>query len=313
MLLSFGVLGGASASLLFNPSVAVIGHWFDKRRALATGVACTAGGIGGVVFPVLILYLTPTLGFAWSIRVIALLCAVVLAVACVTLRKRRRPGIKTSDGGGGGGGGGGPALDFSALWRDKKFGATTAAVFLVEFAVFIPYTYLSSYALHVGMAPDKAYLLNALLNAGAVPGRAIPGYVGDKVGAFNTMCVTSCVCAACIFGMWYGAGSDDGGGAGGGRGRLVTAFSVVFGFWSGAAISLTPVCVGRVCGGTEDLGRRTGTAFCVASVGVLVGGPLAVSVREGGGGWGGLVMFGGGWYAAAAAAWVVATRATGML
>ncbi|KAM3551806.1 hypothetical protein MY1884_007537 [Beauveria asiatica] len=90
----------------YNYVVAVIGHWFDKRRALATGVACTAGGIGGVVFLVLILYLTPTLGFAWSIRVIALLCAVVLAVACVTLRKRRRPGIKTSGGGGGGVGGG---------------------------------------------------------------------------------------------------------------------------------------------------------------------------------------------------------------
>ncbi|KAH8712396.1 hypothetical protein HC256_005590 [Beauveria bassiana] len=50
---SLGVLGGASASLLFNPSVAVIGHWFDKRGALATGVACTAGGTGDVVFPVL--------------------------------------------------------------------------------------------------------------------------------------------------------------------------------------------------------------------------------------------------------------------
>ncbi|KAM3500417.1 hypothetical protein MY10362_006416, partial [Beauveria mimosiformis] len=250
VLLVMGAAGMVAALVGLSFST---GHWFDKRRALATGVACTAGGIGGVIFPILILYLAPTLGFAWSIRVIALLCAVVLAVACVTLRKRRRPGIKTSSGGGGG-----AALDFSALWRDKKFGATTAAVFLVEFAVFIPYTYLSSYALHVGMAPDKAYLLNALLNAGAVPGRAIPGYVGDKVGAFNTMCVTSSVCAACIFGMWYnGAGSGVGG-----RGGLVTAlqaFSVVFGFWSGAAISLTPVCVGRVCGATEDLGRRTGT------------------------------------------------------
>ncbi|KAM3473962.1 hypothetical protein MY8738_008132 [Beauveria namnaoensis] len=56
---SLGVLGGASASLLFSPSVAVTGHWYDKRRALATGVACTAGGIGDVVLPVLILYPSP--------------------------------------------------------------------------------------------------------------------------------------------------------------------------------------------------------------------------------------------------------------
>lgn len=198
-MLSFGVLGGTSASLLFNPSLAAIGHWFAKRRAFATGVACTAGGIGGIVFPLVILYLAPTVGFPWALRVIALLCAVVLAVACTTLRKRL-PDNKRA----------GAAIDLVAL-RDAKFAATTLAIFLVEFAVFIPYTYISSYALHAGMSPQRAYLLNALLNAGAVPGRVLPGYVADRFGVFNTMCATSSTCAVFILALWYTAG--------GGRGR----------------------------------------------------------------------------------------------
>ena len=58
-LLSFGVLGGLSACCLFTPSVATIGHWFNKRQGLATGLACTAGGIGGILFSFITLYLAP--------------------------------------------------------------------------------------------------------------------------------------------------------------------------------------------------------------------------------------------------------------
>ncbi|KAI0546258.1 hypothetical protein F4679DRAFT_587761 [Xylaria curta] len=62
-LLSFGVLGGISASRLFNPSISAVGHWFLRRRALATGVACTVSSIGGVVFPLIRLYASPRLSF----------------------------------------------------------------------------------------------------------------------------------------------------------------------------------------------------------------------------------------------------------
>ncbi|KAJ6786347.1 hypothetical protein PWT90_04737 [Aphanocladium album] len=289
--LSFGVLGGVSASLLFNPSLAAIGHWFSERRAFATGVACTAGGLGGIVFPLVILYLAPTVGFPWAIRVIALLCAVILAVACLTLRKRL-PDNKTA----------GAAIDLRALRRDAKFAATTAAIFLVEFAVFIPYTYISSYAFHAGVPPQRAYLLNALLNAGAVPGRALPGYVADRFGVFNTMCVTACACATFILALWYTAGQHE---------DMITAFAVIFGFWSGAAISLTPVCVGQVCR-IEDLGKRNGTAFFVASFGTLIGVPIAAAVLErDGGAYGGLIVFGGAFYFAAFAAFVLARGIAG--
>ncbi|KAG6031180.1 hypothetical protein E4U41_007654, partial [Claviceps citrina] len=46
--LSFGVLCGLGSSLVFTPSVAAVGHWFRRRRGFATGMASTAGGIGGI-------------------------------------------------------------------------------------------------------------------------------------------------------------------------------------------------------------------------------------------------------------------------
>ncbi|KAJ4295103.1 hypothetical protein N0V90_007112 [Kalmusia sp. IMI 367209] len=283
-LLTFGVLGGLSASCLFTPAISAIGHWFLKRRALATGIACTAGGIGGIIFPLIILYAAPIIGYAWAIRIVGFICAITGFLACCLLRKRLPHNKKA-----------GASIDLHAL-RDTNYALTTLAVWLVEFAVFIPYAYISSYAIHQGVEPQHAYRLSALLNAGAIPGRALPGYVADRFGYFNVMCVTSFTCASFIFALWLTSGANE---------ATITAFAVIFGFWSGAAISLTPVCIGQVCK-TEDYGKRSGTTFSISSVGVLIGIPVAGAIIEANGGaYTGLIVFAGAAYMAAFLAFLV--------
>jgi MFS family permease len=289
LLLSFGVLGGSSACLLFTPAVSAVGHWFSKRRALAIGVACTAGGVGGVIFPLLILYLAPIIGFPWTMRIVGFVCLGMCIVACLLLRKRL-PHNKHA----------GASIDLAAL-KDAKYALTTLAVFLVEFAVFVPYSFISLYAIYAGVAPQKAYLISALLNVGAIPGRALPGYVADRFGVFNTMLATSLTCATLIFALWLSAARNE---------AAITAFAVVFGFWSGTGISLTPVCVGAVCR-IEDYGKRNGTTFSIASFAALIGIPAAGAVLEGNGGnYTGLIVFAGGLYLAAFAVFLV-TRIVG--
>lgn len=289
-MLTFGVLGGVSSSLLFNPSIASIGQWFSKRRALATGIACTAGGVGGVVFPLIILYMAPSVGFPWAIRTVGFICAAASVVACLLLKKRLPHNKKA-----------GAAIDMRAL-GEARFALTTLAVFLVEFAVFIPYTYICSYAIHEGFELKKALLLNALLNVGAIPGRALPGYFADRFGTFNTMCVTSLVCSMFMFALWLTARGGE---------TATTAFAVLFGFWSGAAISLTPVCVGQVCR-TEDYGKRSGTAFFVSSFAALAGVPFAGAILQwSGGAYYGLIIFAGGLYVLAFCAFAVARVVAG--
>ncbi|KAI1460556.1 MFS general substrate transporter [Annulohypoxylon moriforme] len=284
-LLSFGILGGISASLLFNPSISAVGHWFQKRRALATGIACTAGGIGGIAFPLIILYTAPRLGFGWAMRIVGFVSAACCVGACCLLRKRLPPNKKA-----------GATIDLKAL-SDPKFATTTLAVFLIEFAVFIPYTYISIFAIHAGMEPQKAYLLNVLLNVGAVPGRALPGYVADRFGTFNVMCATALTCSAMILALWMTSETNT---------ASITAFAPLFGFWSGAAISLTPVCIGQVCN-TENYGKRNGTAFFIASFGALTGIPIAgVILKANEGSYYGLIIFAGCLYVAALVAFIIA-------
>ncbi|KAF2140802.1 uncharacterized protein K452DRAFT_359792 [Aplosporella prunicola CBS 121167] len=283
-LLSFGVLGGISACLLFTPSVSTVGHWFCKRRALATGIACTAGGMGGIFFPIIILYLAPRIGFPWAIRVIGFISAGMCLIACLLL-KTRIPSNKKA----------GAAIDLKAL-RDPPYAATTVAVFLIEFAVFIPLTYISSYAIHMGVEPQRSYRLITLLNVGSVPGRALPGYVADRFGRFNVMITTALFCCIFIFGLWLTCNNEG----------AVTSFAVLFGFWSGAAISLTPVCIAQVCR-IEDYGKRNGTTFSIASFAALVGVPIAGAILGAdGANYTGLIIFGGVLYAAAFLAFLTA-------
>ena len=195
----------------------------------------------------------------------------------------------------------GASIDLWAL-KDAKFATATVATFLIEFAVFIPYSYISSYAISSGLGAETAYLLNALLNAGAIPGRALPGYVADTFGVYNTMCVTSLVCATFIFGLWQTAYDH--------KSRMM-AFAVLFGFWSGAAISLTSVCIAQVCK-VEDIGKRIGTAFFIASFGALVGIPIAGVILESNKGqYRGLILFAGCMYAAACLAFCAARGISG--
>ncbi|XRM36923.1 hypothetical protein ABZX51_000410 [Aspergillus tubingensis] len=285
--LSFSILGGISASALFTPAVAAIGHWFNVRRAFVTGLACTAGGLGGVIFPAIIYFNAPKIGFGWSIRIIALLSLVLCAIACLLIRTRLPLGKET---------GGSALADFKAM-KDPKYAVTTAAIFLADFAVFVPNTYLSSYAVHVGLSNTVSYLLLVFLNIGLIPGRLLPGLAADRLGRFNMMVVTSLVCSILTLALWYKSGSSLG---------AIVCYAVLFGFWSGAAMSLSPVCISQICA-TEDYGARTGTTYTIASLGVLTGIPIAGAIiQRDHGQYGGLIIFVGVLYLAAAAVFAVA-------
>lgn len=252
---------------------------------MATGVACTAGGIGGVIFPLIILFAAPKIGFGWAIRIIALLCAVMCTSACLLL-KTRLPANKKA----------GASVDFRAL-KDIKYTTTTMAIFLVEFAVFIPITYIASYGIYKGVDDTLSYLLIPFLNLGAIPGRFLPGLVADRMGRFNVMVLTSLMCSLLTLALWLEAGTNL---------AAIICYAVFFGFWSGAAISLTPVCISQVCA-TEDYGKRNGTTFMIVSIGTLAGIPIAGAIQErDGGAYGGLIIFGGMLYLGATMAFILA-------
>jgi MFS family permease len=48
--LSQGVCMGLGAGLLYIPSLALVGVWFDKKRALALGIVMSGIAVGGIIY-----------------------------------------------------------------------------------------------------------------------------------------------------------------------------------------------------------------------------------------------------------------------
>ncbi|WQF89521.1 Putative major facilitator superfamily, MFS transporter superfamily [Colletotrichum destructivum] len=271
-ILAFGVLNGIGGSLLFTPSLAAIGHWFHHRRGLATGIATTGGCFGGIVYPMLLRAMFERAGWAWAIRTVAFI-VLVFCGAAILLIDTRLPSAPDAS----------PHPDLRIL-RDPAFALTTLGIFLLEWSLFIPLTYISSYAIHQGFDLDFAYQIPTILNAGSVAGRILAGWFGDFAGPFNSNILAVALSIVACLAVWLPAGSSTSG---------IVVFVVLFGFASGNNISISPVCIGKLCK-TENYGRYQATAYTVASFACLLDIPIAGEIisAQNGSYWG-LILFTG--------------------
>ncbi|KAL2176748.1 major facilitator superfamily domain-containing protein [Thermothelomyces heterothallicus CBS 202.75] len=281
IILTYSVLGGLGGALLNSPAYGAIAHFFNVRRGLATGIATTAGGVGGVVFPVLLRALLPGVGFAWSCRVLAFIM-LGLAVPSNLFIKTRLTPAKGQDG----------RRKVQSVWpdfsvfTDARFAFASIGIFFMEWGLFVPLTYIVSYAVAHGQDATESYLLLSYLNAGSVLGRVLPGFLADRLGRFNVIIVTIALCVITVLALWLPAGSSQ---------AMLIAYAVLFGIASGSNLGLVPVCLGQLCD-HRRYGRLFSTAMMVASFGTLSSVPIGGAILDLGSSesaWRNLVIFAG--------------------
>lgn len=250
-LIVIGVVAGAATSIIFVVPVACIGHFFEQKRGAATGIAMCGGSVGGVVFPIIFEFLGPRLGFTWVTRVIGLITSVSVGIGCIVLRSRPELRRKTSSKK--------DLLPDITIFTSISITALTAGVFFIEWGFFVGLEYIASYALASGINRRLSYLMIVFLNAASVPGRALPGFIADRMGRLRTLLWTNVLCVIAMFAIWLPAGDSL---------AAVVIFAAVFGFASGSNISLVPVCVGEFCD-TSVYGRYYTTVYTVVSFGYV--------------------------------------------
>ncbi|KAB8199768.1 major facilitator superfamily domain-containing protein [Aspergillus parasiticus] len=259
-MLCLGVLGGVSAAVITTVSIAVLSHWFYRRRALASGICMGGSSAGGAVIPLLLRTLFAKYGWTWAIRVIAF-----IALGCYTLGfalvKGRLPASTQSR----------TTIDIRAF-KSPRLCFLSVGVFSFEFIIFGCAALLPTYVRYAGLSLDVQFYSLTVLNAMSFLGRVLPGFAADLVGRFNILLTLVVMTLIVMAAVWLPFGSRDD----------VTLYAVVaiFGFGSGGWLSLAPVCAGQLCK-TEEYGRFYGTIYCVAAFGVLltvpVGGELLQS------------------------------------
>jgi MFS family permease len=98
-------------------------------------------------------------------------------------------------------------------------------------------------------------------------GRITPGYVADKVGRYNTMSVMNYLSAILILAVWLPTHGN----------APIIVFSSLYGFTSGAFVSLAPSLIAQISD-VRKIGVRTGSMFALTSIAALFGNPIAGAI-----------------------------------
>jgi len=203
-------------------------------------------------------------------RVIAFIVLGALVISAVLLKPRVLPAKTRS------------LWDPTAL-RDPAFLLFSFSLFFIFTGLYLPFFYLPSYALQeLDASANLAFYLLAIPNAGSVFGRIGPNILADKVGAIAIFLPFAFILTILAF-SWIAIKSIAG----------IIVFSILYGFFSGAIVSLPPAIVVMLSPDMSIVGTRMGMCFSFAGFGLLIGNPIAGVILNSKGGYTGLESFNG--------------------
>jgi MFS family permease len=121
--------------------------------------------------------------------------------------------------------------------------------------LFTPFFYIVEYARHLSISDRMSFYVLAVMNAGGIVGRVAPAYLSDRLGRFNLLFPSALFSGlACIIGWLFTKDIT-----------ALMAFCALYGFFSGAFISLITPCVAQISD-LSEIGMRIGMLYTTISV-----------------------------------------------
>jgi len=200
LMLLFGIFAGTGLGLMYVPAVVAVGHYFDKRRALATGIAVCGSGAGTFVLAPLASFLLIKLDIFGAIRVFSGLCLACILCGLTMKPLPKRPEPKE--------------IDLDAEGNEEKEAKTNCLktvlinscspqlmtnvpFLLLTFSnlfatqgLYIPYMFIPSMAESKGISKVDAAFLISIVGICNTLGRIVSGFVTDLPGV-NALVVTT--------------------------------------------------------------------------------------------------------------------------
>jgi MFS family permease len=270
IMLAQAICIGLGNGCMFIPSVAILPQYFTTRKALVNGIAASGSSLGGVIYPIVFRQLYPRIGFPWATRVLAFISLVTSLFAVAVMKVRVMPKQKRA------------LLELSAF-KEFPYAMFCVAMFFGFIGFYGPVYYLQPYAINTGITNENlGFYLLPVLNAASIAGRILPNFLTDKVGPLNMLIPTS-MASGLLALCWIGVHNLPG----------ILIFAILYGFFSGGFVSLPPVALVSLTPDMRTLGTRMGQAFFVASLGLLIGSPVAGEILTKTGSYLGLQLFSG--------------------
>jgi MFS family permease len=227
--LSFAV-AGVGCSACWAPVMGLAQRWTsDRRRGMNLAFVDVGSSLGvmsaGAITPLFVV------AYDWRAGWMSLgVLGFVLAIVSFFLIRshpetQSNPATKPR--------GAEPRVDktYKALLGDKHFWLIGLAYLFTGFAIIVPFTFLSTYAVQeLSFSYESATRLITMIGAGGIAGKLILGPVSDKWGRIQILVVSAILIAGGNLAIAYS------------RGWALTAFAFIFGIGYGACWSMYAAC-----------------------------------------------------------------------
>lgn len=194
----------------------------------------------------------PEIGFPWAVRTLGFIMLLTLLIPNTVMRVRVLPTTKR------------PLIDTSAFTQPSYM--LFALGGLIGFlGLYTPFFYGQYYAIQTHVTNENlAFYLLSILNSASVFGRIIPNFMADYVGPMNM--IVPCVLISGVLILCLVAIKSVG---------PIVAFNLLYGFFSGAFVSLPPTIIVHLSPNRGLIGTRMGMCFMIISIGILIGTPIS--------------------------------------
>ncbi|PPJ59429.1 hypothetical protein CBER1_02411 [Cercospora berteroae] len=255
LILAQGICCGIGGGCLFITATSILPSYFSSKRALVMGISASGSSLGGVVYPIIFTYVQPThLGFGWAVRIIGFIAIITLAIPCIVIRPRVRPPGRRK------------IFDASIL-KEVPFQIMNLATFFGFVGQYIPYFFIEQFAATHDLGLEFWMLI--FLNIGSIPGRIVPSYIGDKYFHPLKVLATTTTSATVLAFCWIAIKDST-------AGLIVWCF--LYGFFSGAFVSLQGAAVASMTKDLRTIGTRFGINMFAGALGILIGSPVGGAI-----------------------------------
>ncbi|WVW83925.1 hypothetical protein I302_105948 [Kwoniella bestiolae CBS 10118] len=243
---------GIGIGIILLPAFSIMSQYFMRRRALAMGIAVSGSSTGAIILPIMLNRLIKSHGFEKAVQYTGYLLLGCLITANLCFKTRVPPKGHGNDK---------PSL--KDIFSDLPYCLVVAGFFLVTWGQFFPIYYLQVYGEEHGLPENLTQYTLAILNTASIFGRIIPNHLADHIGSLNMVTFCSLITGAMAFTI-FGAGSIGG--------TIVVA--ILYGFFSGAYVSLMVPSLLAFAKNPGQFGSRSGYGMMIFSLAGLTGTPI---------------------------------------
>ena len=248
---TYGTGIGIAAACGYVPMVALVGGWFEHKRALAIGLAVSGIGVGTLVLSPLAAALIDNIGWRDTYVVYGVGGALILLL-CVPL-VARPPGHA------------GPQPSrFRDAIGSPVFRRLHLSAFALGLSLFVPFVFIGQYAKDRDVDSVAAAVLVGILGGSSVVARIGFGSLVRRFGSFRLYRACFALHAASFL-WWVAAGSSY---------AMMVMFVLMLGVGYGGFVALGPIVLSDHLGVT-GLGSILGAFYTAPGLGGLIGPPSA--------------------------------------